>query len=387
MKILYVSNILTVHDYRFLEKLSSNHEAHLVTFKEEGVPDNIRNIKNLNIFHKSVNYFVFKPKENILAKTIKSIINGINFIKKYVYIKYIIGKIKPDIIHAVWIQDAGYLAALSGFYPFFLMTFGSDVLIRPYMNNNQMKITQYVLSKADSIACDCEIVKDEIIKISDYYKNKVFTFIWGVDFDVFNQNNKNSNILESLDWQDKKIVIITRQLEVIYGLNYMISAIPEVIKKIPDARFIFCGDGEEKDNLKKLVNHLDVDDYVYFVGFIEHNELPNYLNNADIYVSTSLSDGTSVSLLEAFACGKPVVVTDVPANLEWVKDGENGYIVPRCDSKILAEKTITLLEDEDMRRKMGQKNIEIVKEKASWDKNFEIIEKIYENLIRSKKCG
>lgn len=109
--------------------------------------------------------------------------------------------------------------------------------------------------------------------------------------------------------------------------------------------------------------------------------MPAYLNASDLYVSSSLSDGTSLSLLEAMACGLPVVVTDVPAILEWVADGENGLVVPRQSIEELAEAIVHLLENEDLAIEMGNKNLVIAKERADWNKNFQKLVQIYEKLL------
>jgi glycosyltransferase involved in cell wall biosynthesis len=108
-----------------------------------------------------------------------------------------------------------------------------------------------------------------------------------------------------------------------------------------------------------------------------------YLNAADIYISTSLSDGTSCSLLEAMACRLPVVVTDLPAIREWVKDDVNGYLVPSENSAALAERIVTLLGNEPLRDQMGTRNLVIAQERADWERNFSILEEIYRGLVNS----
>ena len=85
------------------------------------------------------------------------------------------------------------------------------------------------------------------------------------------------------------------------------------------------------------------------MGWIAHDELPKYLTSADIYVSTSLSDGASVSLVEAMACGLPVVTTDAGDAGKWIEDGRNGFIVPTKSPELLAEKIAYLLENKDLR--------------------------------------
>ena len=115
--------------------------------------------------------------------------------------------------------------------------------------------------------------------------------------------------------------------------------------------------------------------------------MAEYYNASDIYVSTSLSDGTSVAMLEAMACGLPVVVSDVPSNYEWIDNGINGYIITRKDSSVLAERIIKLLNNENLQQEMGQRNLQIAKERADWEKNFDILEGIYQNLVSNSKEG
>ena len=116
--------------------------------------------------------------------------------------------------------------------------------------------------------------------------------------------------------------------------------------------------------------------------------MPEYLSCADIYVSSSFSDGTSVALIEAMACALPVVVTDIPSNHEWVSDSKNGYFVPTGDSKALAERIVYLFRNDDIRRKMGEANMKITCNRADWDKNYNKLEQIYAKLfaLKSKPC-
>ena len=101
-----------------------------------------------------------------------------------------------------------------------------------------------------------------------------------------------------------------------------------------------------------------------------------------IYVSSSLSDGTSVCLLEAMAVGLPVVVTDVDAILEWVTDGENGLVVPKKNPAALAVAICTLLEDDNLRKTFGKRNYKIARERASWDDNAKVFESMFQSLAK-----
>ncbi len=120
---------------------------------------------------------------------------------------------------------------------------------------------------------------------------------------------------------------------------------------------------------------------VRFVGAVAPEQMPAWLRAADVYVSNSWSDGASLSLLEAMACGLPAVVTDVPALLEWVSDGVNGLVVRRGDSLGLADAILRLLADEPLRRRMGQQNAAIAAARADWTANFQRLEAIYQQLV------
>ena len=99
-------------------------------------------------------------------------------------------------------------------------------------------------------------------------------------------------------------------------------------------------------------------------GRVDREELVNYLNAADIYVSTSYSDGTSLCLLEAMATGLPAVVTDVPANLEWIENGHNGFTANRGNPHKVTDALLKLLEDRSLYEIFGTRNLAIAKEQA-----------------------
>ena len=203
---------------------------------------------------------------------------------------------------------------------------------------------------------------------------------WGIDLGLFNPKRIKSDIIDRLNWQDKRVIITTRTLSALYGIHFLIMALPSVIKKEPKVRLFLIGSGPQEEELKELVSGLELNDYVHFGGQVPNDQLAYYLNSAEIYVSTSKSDGSSLSLLEAMACGLPLVVSDVPAICEWVQNGFNGYIVPRNRVKPISEKILTLIKDKDTASKMGKINLQIAKERADWNNNFLKLEKIYEDL-------
>jgi glycosyltransferase involved in cell wall biosynthesis len=408
MKILYLSHILSIHDFRFLEKLSSsNHDVLLVAIDNSNIPESISSIDGLN--------YITIPRPNLLYDykyylSFYSIILAIwhlfyrvieqfgienkLFNKKTIFshtefrfffykkkLSQIIKYFKPDILHAGWVQLDGFVAGLTGFKPVLQMPWASDILIHPFNSEQYLKHTKFVLNGATRITCDCEEVKKTILNLVDYDKDKITVFPRGVDLSLFNPKRKNTDIIDQLGWQDKRIIINTRSFGKIYGIDIFLMALPKIIKTEPEARVLLVGIGPLKDETKEIVDSLDLNEYVHFPTIpVSHDHLAYYLNSAEVYVSTSKTDGSSLSLLEAMACGLPLVVSDVPAICEWVTDGENGYLVPRNKVNPISDKVLLLLNDHDTAKRFGQINRNIAIEKADWDKNYLVLESIYKDI-------
>ena len=303
------------------------------------------------------------------------------------YLRWLLWRIKPDVLHTGWVLTTGYYGALSGFHPMLLMPWGHDILTDPsrlqiFQSEYFKRRTELAIRRADMITCDCELVKKRIVEMSSYPVDKIVVFPWGVDQGIFYPRGDYSSIRFKLGWEKNKILIITRNFTSLrYGVQYFIDALPSIIQQEPEVRVILVGYGPLRETYERMITDLGLQEHVFFTGRISNLEMSDYLKAADMYVTTSFSDGTSVSLLEAISCGLPVVVSDAPANLEWVQDGFNGYIVPREDSVVLAERIVCLLSDEIMLRKMAQRNLDLARECANWERNFDVLEGIYTRLV------
>ena len=168
----------------------------------------------------------------------------------------------------------------------------------------------------------------------------------------------------------------------VHNIETLIESIPFVLEVIPDVKYIIIGDGEQKEYLKSLPTSLRIMNNIDFIGMVSHNELPKYLASSDVYVSTSISDGgMAVSNVEAMACGLPIIMTDVGDCRKWIKDGENGLIIPIKNPNLLAEKIIYLLENENIGLKMGEINRTIVEERSNYYKEMGKMELLYVKLL------
>jgi glycosyltransferase involved in cell wall biosynthesis len=160
-----------------------------------------------------------------------------------------------------------------------------------------------------------------------------------------------------------------------------------VLQEEPNTHFLIVGDGPERDHLEKEAKKLNVTSSVQFLGRVPHEEMVHLLAQADIYVSTSLYDGTSVSLLEAMACGTFPIVTDILSNREWISDGVNGFLIPIGDEIVLGRKIVEATKNGKLRSEVRLRNHKLIEERAVWGTNIKKTEEIYERSLQREKHG
>lgn len=147
-------------------------------------------------------------------------------------------------------------------------------------------------------------------------------------------------------------------------------------------RLILLGDGRQMPKLKAIAADDPNGSRVSFLGRQPNDLLVDYYRSCDLYVSASIVDGSSVSLLEAMGCGIPVLMSAIPGNLEWVRDGENGLIFPVGDVCGLAEKMLYCCRNRDKLMQYASSARKLIEEKADWNKNKKEIHTAYR-----KACG
>lgn len=171
-----------------------------------------------------------------------------------------------------------------------------------------------------------------------------------------------------------RIGIIARLVPV-KDLPTLLLAIKILKDKNIRVTLTIAGDGPERRKLEQLASSLFVEGIVTFLGF--RRDISTILSNIDIFVLSSLSEGTSVTLLEAMSAGKPVVVTNVGGNPAIVNNGVNGIVVPPGDPEAMALALCCLLEDREMRERMSIANINSVSQHYSLRNMVESYEKLY----------
>lgn len=361
MKILYVTSNGGIHDYRFLNKLTADFEVLLLHYSARNIIDEIREIKGLKIISKIplVRSFPYLSEKNHFRKIYEDF--------------------KPDITHTGYVWQVGILASHANVHPHLSMVWGSDILIEPDKRWYFKKIVKKVMLQADHIQCDAEFVKKKIIIDYSVSAEKITVFPWGIDLHLFIPTDKfKARKILNLK-EDEFIIIFNRSLEKIYGIEYLLKGFKDFAEGKPNVRLLILSTGTLQN---KLLNYLSVNNLVNkvtFIGTVKNNKLPMYLGASDVYISTSLSDGTSLSLLEAMAIGKPVIVTDLPSIKEWVND-KNGIIIPTKDPVRILIALETYYNNHQLIDKHGNINLIIASEHFNWDSNYIKLKELYNRI-------
>ncbi|MFC2017366.1 glycosyltransferase [Chloroflexota bacterium] len=368
MRICYLANAASIHTQRWVNYfVRKGHEVHLISFR----------------FTDGLEKRVVTHQLNRLPPERWQISKYPSGILALLQIRKLLKKIGPDILDAHYISLYGYFGTISSFHPLILTAWGSDILTVPKRNFVHRFFVKQALKRADGIICVSTALKREIIDLGGS-PDKIKIIFIGIDTEEFSPKHKSKITRQRLGIFDSPLVISIRSLSSNYDVETLVRAIPLVLEEAPQAKFIIAGEGEQRAYLRDLTQSLGVSDNTKFVGWISHNELPDYLASSDVYVSTSLSDGTSQSLLEAMSCGLAPVITNIPANQLWIKDGENGFLVPTKDYKTLAAKITYLVKNREIIKIFGKASRSIVIETAEHKKEMARVEKMYEGLLSGK---
>lgn len=297
---------------------------------------------------------------------------------------------KIDIIHAHFACPGGFVAGLakrSVKKPLVVTLHGFDILTEPSINYGDRLQKDYddkvrtVLSSADKVLVASKAVYDEALKAGCIRDNLTYVAN-GVDLNRFNPELDGESIRDKLGIKNRPIVFTLRAFVPKNGVEYLIKSAPEVLNVFPDAVFIIGGDGLLRPSLESLVNTLGLSQNVIFAGRIPYIDLPYFYSACDVFVIPSIVEAFGLVTVEAMACGKPVIGTNVGGIPDTIKNGINGYLVNPKDPKSLAEKIVFLLESPSLAKRMGKKGRRIAEENFDVEKRIGKILSIYSQLTK-----
>jgi glycosyltransferase involved in cell wall biosynthesis len=289
-------------------------------------------------------------------------------------VRRIVKRFEPDVVNAHFLPNYGMIAALGGFSPWVLSTWGSDVMLLPEKSPFHLWRTRFVIGRADWITSDAEVMSRRLVELGAS-PTRVLTFPYGVDRTRFFP----ASVAVS---PHGPRIVCNRKMERVYNVSALVEAFPELLASASGASLTLAGDGSLRSSLEEIVGRSAPKEAVRFVGDVDHTEMPDLLRRHDVFVSVALSDTTSVSLLEAMACGLFPVVSDIPANREWIEQGRNGFLVDPHDTHALARAIAEAWERPDLRDAAAKRNAGLIEARADWYRNMSIVDGLFRRLAR-----
>jgi len=225
--------------------------------------------------------------------------------------------------------------------------------------------------------CDRIIVINKIVK--NLYNNllddeRISTIPFGVDKNMFYPlNKKKNNVFE---------ILYVGSLTNLKGVSFLIKALPFILKEESNVILKIVGKGSRETYLKELVKKLNIDKHVFFSGFIQHHKTPGFFQQCDVFCYPTLGEPFGKAIIEAMACGKPVVCTELGTGTSYVNlQGETGLVVPPRDSVALAKAINQLLADPNLRHRLGEGGRRRAKQEFSRERMIEETAALYERLL------
>ena len=320
----------------------------------------------------------------IVTWELKTSNNGFNRIirlfelaKAILTIKSIVKKFNPDMVIAERTTSYGYLAAISGLKP---MAIAQQGITDLWPHNSPLyifkkRLQNYAFKKADLIHAWGNSMAEHM-KESNVDMDKVMILPKGINLDFFQFNDASDGTLIN--------AVVTRSLEPEYKHDLILKAFSIVKQKNIPFKLTIIGDGTELKKLKWLAKELKIDNEVNFVGRINNNDIPKFLQQANFYISTPITEGVSASLFEAMASGCLPIVSDLPGNRSWIQQKENGILVTIENEFKLAEEIEWAFKNIDFTKKAIVENRKFVEENANYKINMKKIAFTYHDLIKIK---
>lgn len=301
-------------------------------------------------------------------------------------LKTLLNEEKPDVIDAhqypVYFSDVSALVSSFRKIPMFLhvhvvpdpkSVFSAFVLKFYYRF-----IERFTLQASRCIIAPSQAYK-LMLKSMGVNPERIVVVPYGVDLRRFNPAESGEAFRKRFNFEGSKVILTVGRLNYQKGFQFLIKAMPQILRKVPNAKLVIVGEGELLANLQSISNSLGLTGNVIFTGALSQSSISNAYAAADVFVLPSLFESLGISLLEAQAMGKPVVGTRVGGLPEALDEAKSGILVKAKKPSELARATIKLLLNQDLANSMGQCGRKFVEKHYDLGKSVDRVLGLYEN--------
>ena len=288
--------------------------------------------------------------------------------------------------HASKAGILGRVAARKEGVPFVVHTVHGQAF-HPYQSAFKNRIyvaaERFAAKHCDRIYAVAQAMIDQCVEAGVAPREKYQVVYSGMDLQSFVNAKRSPELRASLGIpEDAPVVGMLARLFELKGHDCMIQAAPAIVAKIPEVRFLFIGDGVLRDSLEAEIVRLGLRDHFVFAGLIPPEQVPEYLAQVDVLAHLSLREGLPRACVQALATAKAVVAYPLDGTPEVVIDGETGLLGAPGDIPKIAENVIRLLQDTELRTRLGANGQRLVLERFDWRKMADILEQSYREGLK-----
>lgn len=299
----------------------------------------------------------------------------LNLLRQAPVVRREIAARNPDLVIAYYASSYGLLASVASDRPYVVVTAGSDVNVtagrRPYL----VPLVRRALGRAAAVVCWSESMKDAVLRFH-VPSEKVLVLPRGISIDRFlaaAAGRRPNGVLR---------MICLRRFRPIFHHGTLIDACRLLADRAVPFHLTLCGDGSERAAIEARVRDAGLDDQVSLFGHFRHEEVPGLLRDADVYVALPEIDGASASLFEAMSAGLYPVVSDIPANRQWIHDGVNGTLVSYRDPVGVASALERAASEPALRQAAVDRNLEFARTRLNIRTNTARFVSFFEGIAR-----
>jgi glycosyltransferase involved in cell wall biosynthesis len=288
------------------------------------------------------------------------------------WIRWLLKREQPDVVHAHWLPGYAFLAALAGAKPLVAMAWGSDVLRARAL---QTLANRYAVRRADLVMADSQALMDRCVELGARPQDTVLVN-WGVDVDTFRPAEDRAALRDELGLGDGPVVLSPRSLMPVYNPRVIVDGWARVADERGDVQLVLKHMGVVREALGDLPHR----ERVHVVGHVDYERMAAYYRVADVCVSIASSDSAPRSVFEAMACGAPCVLSDLPWVHEQIGDEREALIVP-IERDAVASAIGRLLDDVSLRTGIAERARRLVEAEHDSSVHMDRLADAYRGLM------